>query len=101
MKETELDINVPPSDLGASAIFANSTVDLKDASLNEELLKVNGEDIRIEQVNDEIVTRSVPDIKKELSDDEMVCTKNEVESLKKSESEPNLVNMSDNQGKEL
>ncbi|XP_050296213.1 protein TAPT1 homolog [Anthonomus grandis grandis] len=88
------------SDLGASAIFANSTVDLKEASLNEELLKINGEDIRVEQVNEEIVTRSVPDIKKELND--MVYNSTGEEPMKKSESEPNLVNLAEGQSsKEL
>lgn len=86
-----------PNDLSASsAIFANSTVDLKEVTLNEEMLKVNGEDARIEPLADDIVTRSVPNIKKELreEDDEL---KNDIETLKKSESEPNLVNMTDNQ----
>jgi len=86
-----------PNDLSASsAIFANSTVDLKEVTLNEEMLKVNGEDARIEPLPDDIVTRSVPNIKKELRevDDEL---KNEVETLKKSESEPSLVNLTDNQ----
>ncbi|XP_060527129.1 protein TAPT1 homolog isoform X2 [Cylas formicarius] len=92
-----LDVKEPPGDLSA-AIFANSTVDLKNASLNEELLKVNGEDIRIEQVCDEIVSRSVPDIKSEVGDEAVV--KNDVEGLKKSESEPNLNSLDVSQSKD-
>ncbi|XP_030756787.1 protein TAPT1 homolog [Sitophilus oryzae] len=99
VKNDDLIVNSPPSDLGASAIFANSTVDLKNASLNEELLKVNGEDIRIEQTSEEILTRSVPDFKKELSENELM-SKTEMENLKKSESEPNLINMADSQCKD-
>ncbi|XP_066146322.1 protein TAPT1 homolog [Euwallacea fornicatus] len=96
--ESDLDIASLPYDLGASSvIFANSTVDLKDAALNEEMLKSNCQDVRVEQTNEDIVTRSVPDIKKELKDQE-TCTKNEPESLKKSESEPSLVNMTENSG---
>lgn len=84
------------NDLSASsAIFANSTVDLKEVTLNEEMLKVNGEDARIEPLPDDILTRSVPNIKKELSEEDEL--KNDVETLKKSESEPSLVNMTDNQ----
>ncbi|KAF7267852.1 hypothetical protein GWI33_018979 [Rhynchophorus ferrugineus] len=100
IKETELVVDSPPSDLGASAIFANSTVDLKNASLNEELLKVNGDDIRIEQT-EEIVTRSVPDIKKELSEHDDIMVKTDADNLKKSESEPNLTNMVEAQDHEL
>ncbi|CAH1119288.1 unnamed protein product [Phaedon cochleariae] len=76
-----------PGDLGPSAIFANSNVDLKNASLNEELLKVDGEDIRMEQVNDD-VTRSFPNIQSELSDHDRIETVED--TLKRSESEPNL-----------
>ncbi|VEN40772.1 unnamed protein product [Callosobruchus maculatus] len=96
-----LDVNIKkePSDidqsilgglgLGAAAIFDNSNVDLKNASLNEELLKVEGDDIKIEQMNDEPVTRSFPNIKSEFSE---VETENDPldETLKRSESEPNL-----------
>lgn len=77
-------------DLGAAAIFANSNVDLKNASLNEELLKVDGDDIRIETVGDgEAVTRSFPDIKSEFLDEDKKMEVAE-ENLKRSESEPNL-----------
>lgn len=75
-------------------------MDLKNASLNEELLKNSSEDLRME-LSEEIVTRSVPDMKKELKFDEAVGAKSEIESLKKSESEPSLVNLADNQGKDL
>lgn len=84
---------VPLSDLGAAAIFANSNVDLKNASLNEELLKVDGDDIRIESVSEgEAVTRSFPDIKSEFLDESEKCETVE-ESLKRSESEPYLNKM--------
>ncbi|XP_019769438.1 protein TAPT1 homolog isoform X2 [Dendroctonus ponderosae] len=99
-EDNELKLSISGSDLAAAAIFANSTVDLKDARLNEELLKNSSEDLRME-LSEEIVTRSVPDIKKELKFDETVGAKNEVESLKKSESEPSLVNLADNQVKDL
>ncbi|KAG5885764.1 hypothetical protein JTB14_031201 [Gonioctena quinquepunctata] len=79
---------LPPGDLGAAAIFANSNVDLKNASLNEELLKVEGDNIKIESVNEE-VTRSFPDIKREFSEDHDDC-ENIEEAIKRSESEPNL-----------
>ncbi|XP_019769437.1 protein TAPT1 homolog isoform X1 [Dendroctonus ponderosae] len=100
LEDNELKLSISGSDLAAAAIFANSTVDLKDARLNEELLKNSSEDLRME-LSEEIVTRSVPDIKKELKFDETVGAKNEVESLKKSESEPSLVNLADNQVKDL
>ncbi|XP_023025545.1 protein TAPT1 homolog [Leptinotarsa decemlineata] len=78
----------PPSDLGPAAIFANSTVDLKNASLNEELLKVEGEEIRIELVSDD-VTRSFPNINSEFTED---SEKSDIieDNIKRSESEPNL-----------
>ncbi|KAJ8961994.1 hypothetical protein NQ314_005776 [Rhamnusium bicolor] len=80
----------PPGDLGPAAIFANSNVDLKNASLNEELLKIEGDEIRIEPVCEgEAVTRSFPDIKSEFPEESEKC-ENLEESLKRSESEPNL-----------
>ncbi|KAJ8920409.1 hypothetical protein NQ315_005275 [Exocentrus adspersus] len=84
-------LNTPPmGDLGAAAIFANSNVDLKNASLNEELLKVDGDDIRIESVAEgEVVTRSFPNIKSDFSDENKKDDGVE-EGLKRSESEPNL-----------
>ncbi|KAJ8953158.1 hypothetical protein NQ318_017186 [Aromia moschata] len=78
---------VPPNDLCTAAIFANSSVDLQNASLNEELLKIDGDSIRIESVNEEGVTRSFPDIKSELEDAKRDATE---DNLKRSESEPNL-----------
>ncbi|CAH0553812.1 unnamed protein product [Brassicogethes aeneus] len=71
----------------SAAIFANSTVDLQNASLNEELLKVEGDEIKIEPVLDsDIVTRSFPNITAEFHDD-----KPEVASdMKRAESEPSL-----------
>ncbi|KAJ8985781.1 hypothetical protein NQ317_014435 [Molorchus minor] len=82
--------------LGPAAIFANSNVDFKDTSLNDELLKIDGDSIRIESVNDsEAVTRSFPDIKSEILEDGKGETGVE-EALKRSESEPSL-NKTDNE----
>ncbi|CAH1964666.1 unnamed protein product [Acanthoscelides obtectus] len=92
----DINIKIDPSDvdqtilgslgLGAAVIFDNSNVDLKNASLNEELLKVEGDDIKIEQMSDEPVTRSFPDIKSEIETESDPLD----ETLKRSESEPNL-----------
>lgn len=74
---------LPLDHLGAAAIFANSNVDLKDASLNEELLKVEDNEIRLEQAGKDGVTKSFPDLQagtKECFD----------ERLKRSESVPSL-----------
>lgn len=85
-------------DLGASAIFANSSVDLKNATLNEELLKVEGDEIRIETLTNE-VTRSFPNIKGEFHKDEDAVEPPD-DNLKRSESEPNLnITESDNSPK--
>lgn len=94
----ELDENIenkkidPPSipkDLGPAAIFANSNVDLKNATLNEELLKVEGEDIKMEPVVDD-VRRSVPNIISKLPESDIPQEGITEETLKRSESEPNL-----------
>lgn len=84
----------PPSDLGASAIFANSSVDLKDASLNEELLKVDGDEIKMETVNND-VARSFPNIKGNF--DENAVDSSE-DNFKRSESEPNLTKHENDNG---
>lgn len=76
----------PPTDLGAAAIFANSSVDLKNVTLNEELLKVEGDEIRIETLNND-VARSFPNIKGEFDEDTAEPSE---DNLKRSESEPNL-----------
>lgn len=81
-------ITSPPGDLGASVIFANSSVDLKNATLNEELLKVEGDEIKIEALNNEM-TRSFPNIKGEFLEDETIVEISE-DTFKRSESEPNL-----------
>lgn len=90
-------IIAPPSDLGASAIFANSSVDLKNATLNEELLKVEGDEIKIESLNND-VTRSFPNLKGEFQEDEDTV-ENLDDTLKRSESEPNLNKIDDNSQK--
>ncbi|KAJ3665210.1 hypothetical protein Zmor_000716 [Zophobas morio] len=96
---TEVKSETLPTDLGSAAIFANSTVDLKNVSLNEELLKVDGEDIRIEPAlqQDEIVTRSFPDINsKQFSEEDNITG----DGLKRAESEPSL-NTCNNEENEL
>lgn len=84
--------------LGSTAIFSNSTVDLKNVSLNEELLKVEGDDIHIEvAAQDEIVTRSEPNINSDYIEEIVnVDRENSDCGLKKrAESEPSLVTCSD------
>ncbi|XP_018325730.1 protein TAPT1 homolog isoform X2 [Agrilus planipennis] len=81
--------------LGSTAIFANSTVDLKNATLNEELLKVEGDNIKIEPAPkvDEIITRSEPNINSEYVEEvvENPVYENCEPGLKKrAESEPSL-----------
>ncbi|KAI4459221.1 hypothetical protein MML48_6g00007447 [Holotrichia oblita] len=83
------------TDLGSAAIFANSTVDLKYASLNEELLKVEGENIKIEPVIEETFTRSDPNIKCDFSKENVTLQCEDSALKKRAESEPNLVNCND------
>lgn len=83
------------SDLGSAAIFANSTVDLKYASLNEELLKVEGENIKIESAVEETFTRSNPNIKCDFSNENDQIQCEETSLRKRAESEPNLANCKD------
>lgn len=83
------------TDLGSAAIFANSTVDLKYASLNEELLKVEGENIKIEPVLEETFTRSDPNIKCDFSKENVTLKCEDTALKKRAESEPNLVNCND------
>lgn len=87
--------------LGSAAIFANSSVDLKNACLNEELLRVEENDI--EEIEEDLVCRSVPNIKSEVEEDDKeniipdlaaVCNDNGI--LKRAESEPSLVISSEN-----
>ncbi|KAL3276151.1 hypothetical protein HHI36_020870 [Cryptolaemus montrouzieri] len=74
-----------PNDLGPAAIFANSTVDLKNATLNEELLKSDGENINMDQLEDDIITRSFPNITADFEED-----LSNGDGLKRAESEPAL-----------
>lgn len=77
--------------LGSGALFLNSTVDLKHVSLNEELLKVDGDNIKIESVlEQDIVTRSFPDINRREFGEEVGA-----EGLKRAESEPSLMTCTD------
>lgn len=89
--------NINVLNLETTAIFANSSVDLKNACLNEELLRV--EEDEIDEMSDGIVTRSVPNIAK-IDDDEIAaiteisCNDNGL--LKRAESEPSLAISSEN-----
>ncbi|CAG9835889.1 unnamed protein product [Diabrotica balteata] len=91
-KDEKRDAPPIPKDLGPAAIFANSNVDLKNATLNEELLKVEGDDIKIETLAED-VTRSVPNIKSELPEDDIPQDSITEDTFKRSESEPNLNKM--------
>ncbi|KAK5649484.1 hypothetical protein RI129_000513 [Pyrocoelia pectoralis] len=84
--------------LGSTAIFSNSTVDLKNVSLNEELLKVDGDDIHIEPaVQDDIVTRSEPNINSDYVEENVNIDRENSECglKKRAESEPSLVTCND------
>ncbi|KAF5269351.1 hypothetical protein FQA39_LY08743 [Lamprigera yunnana] len=87
--------------LGSTAIFSNSTVDLKNVSLNEELLKTDGEEIYIEPSDQsEIITRSQPNIKCEFIEEIVVATDRETSDTglkKRAESEPSLVTCNENE----
>lgn len=81
---------IPPPEIGigSAAIFSNSTVDLKNVTLNEELLKVEGENIKIENAD---VTKSDPNINCEFTEE--LLDKGEVIEngiRKRAESEPSL-----------
>lgn len=96
-----IEIQSTPSvcNLESAAIFSNSSVDLKNACLNEELLRVEENEIQLQEMQeqqDDTVSRSVPDIKKKLDVED--TTENPVkpevtsssEILKRAESEPSL-----------
>lgn len=71
-------------------IFSNSTVDLKNVSLNEELLKVEAESVDVEPVEQSEVTRSQPNIKCEYSEEEEENECSEAGITRRAESEPSL-----------
>ncbi|KAK9877949.1 hypothetical protein WA026_020170 [Henosepilachna vigintioctopunctata] len=79
------DDQLMPNDLGSAAIFANSTVDLKNATLNEELLKTTSENNRMEHMESNM-TRSVINITTDFDNGD---------GLKRAESEP-VLNCSNN-----
>lgn len=87
----------PDCSLGSTAIFSNSTVDLKNVTLNEELLKVDGDDIQLEQSADQedILTRSEPNINSEFTEEMIDSLERdgggECGLKKRAESEPSLV----------
>lgn len=99
--ELAMEIQNPPSvcNLGSAAIFCNSSVDLKNACLNEELLRVEENEIHLQdmQEQDDTVSRSVPDIKSELAEDDIETVTADISAnasegiLKRAESEPSLV----------
>lgn len=100
--DTSSDITSNVLNLGSAAIFANSSVDLKNACLNEELLRV--EENEMEEFEEDTVSRSVPNIKSEVDEDikennppdllNSSCTENGV--LKRAESEPSLAVSTEN-----
>lgn len=74
-------------------IFSNSTVDLKNVTLNEELLKVEGEDVQVESVEQTEVSRSQPNIKCDYGEEEIDPLEKDVSEggiTRRSESEPSL-----------
>ncbi|KAF5270315.1 hypothetical protein FQR65_LT05503 [Abscondita terminalis] len=86
--------------LESTAIFSNSTVDLKNVSLNEELLKVEGDDIQIEAVDQcGIITRSEPNINSEFIEETAVSVERDPVDCglkKRAESEPSLIKCNEN-----
>lgn len=78
---------LPDPNLGATALFSNSDVDLDDVCLNEKVLNISSEDI----FEDQALTRSVPDLQQEceaaLNKSDQVRPKR---THKRSESEPNF-----------
>ncbi|GLV31140.1 uncharacterized protein CBL_12214 [Carabus blaptoides fortunei] len=89
------------SNLESAAIFANSSVDLKNACLNEELLRVEEDEIELQETSesDDTVSRSVPNIKSELDVEqdkiEILCGEMATVTsmdvlLKRAESEPSI-----------
>lgn len=96
-------INEPPIDLTSAAIFSNSTVDLKNVTLNEELLKIEGGDIKIEPAFEENVTRSEPNINCDYTIEtaDSNLENNECNLKKRAESEPNLANCTETDDKTL
>lgn len=92
--DVDADHYIPPPDsgIGSAAIFSNSTVDLKNVSLNEELLKVEGEQINLENAGAEhSITKSDPNINCEFAE-ELLDKSDIVENgiKKRAESEPSL-----------
>lgn len=89
----DIDDYIPPPESGiaTAAIFSNSTVDLKNVSLNDELLKVEGEQIKIESF-DQSITKSDPNINCEFSEELLLDKCETVENgiKKRAESEPSL-----------
>lgn len=78
---------LPDPNLGATALFSNSDVDLDDVCLNEKVLNLSNEDM----FEDQVLTRSVPDLQQEcessLKQSDQVRPKR---THKRSESEPNF-----------
>lgn len=89
-----VDIYIPPpeSGIGPAAIFSNSTVDLKNVSLNEELLKVEGDDIKIENADaEQNITKSDPNINCEFTEESLDNADIAENGIRKrAESEPSL-----------
>lgn len=85
VKFSETDLPPTNLNLDSSALFTNSTVDLKNVSLNDELLNVECTDIKMENLDK---TQSNPNIKCDILDRTLV--ENENSLRKRAESDPNL-----------
>lgn len=99
----DVDHYIPPpeSGIGSAAIFSNSTVDLKNVSLNEELLKVDGENIKIESAEaEQNITKSDPNINCEFAEetDKVDVIENGIKKRAESEPSLNTLNTEDDEG---
>lgn len=77
---------LPDPDLGATALFSNSDVDLDDVCLNEKVLNMSNEEL----CEDQALTRSVPDLQQECENAMDADQARPKRTHKRSESEPNF-----------
>lgn len=79
---------LPDPNLGATALFSNSDVDLDDVCLNDKVLNLSNEDL----FEDQVLTRSVPDLQQECETEssETDQLQRPKRTHKRSESEPNF-----------
>lgn len=74
--------------LGATALFSNSDVEIDDIRLNENVLNGHPPDENVEQISED-VTRSVPDLNQQRQEEEVVKEENVLHRThRRSESEP-------------